>query len=384
MIRRIVILMMVLSAANLSADMIPQAEVDEMCLLADAIVEATWDSGDRVEIEKIYHQTKQLPEGATALDIAGLGKHQRVFYEIGVIGRGQAIKTRKLIAFVRFDKDTRGWEPIHRSSQGGGYGSSGVIWLEGEKCYGYSQENNPGPLSLADREMSPERLAAEIKVGLKNAAAWRKALALRDKHRKAMLLAAYLFKKTSPPGDKGTYFHRVRDELPKLGAAAVPPLVELMEDPNLRSEYGMNTAVLVCHDIGKAAAAAVPALVKLLDGPGPPSHYYILGALQEIGDRTTVPAVRPFLNSADSQTRTCAAITLCIFLDLESADAIAKVAFDHAGDPNGPGEAVRIAEALGAMDRSAGMVLIEKLLKVEAMKIWKDSLRNTLDQLKEG
>ena len=136
--------------------------------------------------------------------------------------------------------------------------------------------------------------------------------------------------------------------------------------------------VIACREL-EDPAATVPALVEFLNGPETRSHYLVIQTLQSIGDVSAVKAIRPFLNSTNKEIRRNAAVALCRFRDFESADAIARSALKHTGDPAEHSDIYKTVLALMEMDPEAGKALIEKLLTVEAMKGLEAMLRRALE-----
>jgi hypothetical protein len=152
--------------------------------------------------------------------------------------------------------------------------------------------------------------------GLAFKAKWEAVLKIQDPAVKAAKLAVYLKSEPSLMG--------LRDEMAKLGAAAVPELIKAIRAGMTNGE-DLNYPVLILYDIGKPAQPAVPVLLELLEKPGKTSRYYICGALKTAADKSAIPYLRPMLKVDDMQTAVAAAQALEALGDKESFDSIAAL-----------------------------------------------------------
>jgi hypothetical protein len=152
---------------------------------------------------------------------------------------------------------------------------------------------------------------------------WEAVKVIQDPQAKARKMASYLRPATAPKG-AGELDRALRQEMPKLGADAVPALIEVLR-AGMTNREDLNRAVLILYDIGKPAQPAVPVLCELLQEPGKTSRYYICSALKTAQDPKAIPFVRPMLESEDMQTATEAAEALAAMGDTESFDAIAAL-----------------------------------------------------------
>ena len=158
---------------------------------------------------------------------------------------------------------------------------------------------------------------------LSTTAEWESVKAIKDPQTKARRMASYLRATTAPKGASMLY-RDLREEMPKLGADAVPVLIEVLRAGMTNGE-DLNLPVLILHQIGRPAEPAVPVLCELLEKPGKTLQYYICSALKTAQDPKAIPFVRPMLKLEDMQTATEAAEALAAMGDTESFDAIAAL-----------------------------------------------------------
>jgi hypothetical protein len=62
-----------------SARMAPYHSVDEMCNMADIIVEGTYLGGDKVKVEQVYKVSKESKLEGEIINVEQLGKHNRKY-----------------------------------------------------------------------------------------------------------------------------------------------------------------------------------------------------------------------------------------------------------------------------------------------------------------
>ena len=179
-------------------------------------------------------------------------------------------------------------------------GSSGLIWVEGGRCYRYKQTENidePGHLAYSLVESISSRtegeLLEEIRQGLADRRKWGRVLAIENPEEQAIVLCSYLLHRTSPEGEHGTYRKRVRTLLPGLGQHAVSELTMLLRDAKAGDR--LEEAVLVLKDIGPPARSAAEEIVGLLQKPGAVDAAIAIEALGRIGDSAVAPRLLPFL-----------------------------------------------------------------------------------------
>jgi hypothetical protein len=198
------------------------------------------------------------------------------------------------------------------------------MWIEGESCYRYRQLLNPGGFSLArDPDHATETLLREaIETGLANRREWEETLRIEDPEEKAVLLASYLLPRTAPDGAHATYWIRVRQELPKLGSAAVRELMEILRAARPGDPLG--PAVLVLNDLGQEANVALPLVLPLLNRPDLADQGLVLEALGRMGDASAAGAILPFLEHEDLPVRAEAAKTLAAFRYQDAAVDIGR------------------------------------------------------------
>lgn len=152
---------------------------------------------------------------------------------------------------------------------------------------------------------------------------WEGVKAIKDPQAKARAMATYMRETTAPKG-AGMLYTELREEVPKLGADAVPELIEVLRAGMTNGE-DLNLPVLILYGIGKPAAPAVPVLCELLQNPGKTAQYYICSALKSAEDPKAIPFVRPILKLPDMQAATEAAVALEAMGDKDSFDAIAAL-----------------------------------------------------------
>jgi hypothetical protein len=294
-----------------------------MCAEAEAIM-----LGERVGANRVKVLEWLLPptggEGPNVeIKLMGLDLHSRVvrsgLHQAPVKGSGRKVlKSQRLVCFLNRKGDA--WHSLSAV----GEGSSGLVWIEGGRCYRYEQRLNPGPLELvAYRACATEKdLRAEIRLGLADRQEWAEAQTIVHPQEQAIVLAAYLLARTSPEGDHATYRQRVRQALPKLGRHAVEEILELLRSAQPDDRLG--EAVLILHDLGPAARRAVPHLVTLLEKPEQVHPVRIIEALGRIGDASVAPQLLPFLKKGALQVRAEVATAMASFRYQDSAPMIVE------------------------------------------------------------
>lgn len=284
--------------------------VDPMCHQADLIIEGIHESGNTVRVEKAYKGEPPLWKGAESIEVVDLQKHSKACWE-GLRGPKATVESRRLVAFLEYDKESESWVSISTSDDRGVCGSCGVFWFDDSTCYGYAQAVSPGPYRLFAAKDSDWRtprtidvLRAEIAQGLANSREWRRSVSIEDPEQKAKAIARYLLKSTSPKGDKGSYMFHVREPMRSLGKQAVPSLIEVMKSAPAGESVG--EAVLILYDIGPPAAEAVPALRDVLAKPDCDCIGYVLSALGSIGDARALSDIEKYRDDADQDVANAA------------------------------------------------------------------------------
>jgi len=289
--------------STLQADSFPGYSVDQMCDMADLIIEGTYLGKNRIRINKILKATPLLAKDTKVVDVVKLDQHSR---SVGfpLQKDSKAITTKDLVVFLVFKKEAGTWTSIATIDADGNCGSCGLLWYDASTCYGYVQIMNPGPFVLVSAKENEWRipknvadLRADIKTGLANSREWRRSLAIKDPGKKAQALARYLLKGTTPKGDKGTYLYYVREPMAALGKEAVPTLIKILK--TAPAEEKLNEVVLVLYDIGPAARPALSELTKLLAKPDRVSTSYVLSALGATGDPRAIPDLEKYSKSED-------------------------------------------------------------------------------------
>ncbi len=183
-------------------------------------------------------------------------------------------------------------------------------------------------------------------------AEFQRVLRISDPNEKAVRLCRYISPGMTPKNYNARYDYFVRKHLGELGECAVKPLVATLA----KAEPGhkLDTVVLTIFDIGRPANPAVPYLLRMLEQKSGTSAYYILGALQAIGDANAIDAVRPFLADKDMQVRSQAAQTLAWIGDIDSFDRIVAAIPEKIKEQNNlnPSDmCVYVADMCGALYR---------------------------------
>ena len=307
--------------ATLLADMLPSYSVDEMCDMADLIVEGDWLGNDAIRIDRIYKGASFLEGGARTVAVSRLGAHSKVPWHGANVGEGP-LRANRAVLFLDRDKTTGEWRSISTDADNefGFCGSCGLFWVDGTAAYGYEQSRNPGPYEIVSASRrggrvpkSAEALRADIESGLANSREWRRSLALPGRVEKARALARYLLKSTSPPGDKGSYLYAVRRPLASLGEDAIPSLIRVLRTAPAGER--LDPTVLILYDIGPAAAQAIPDLIDLLPGPERAFTGYVLSALGATGDPTALPALEGYIKSNDERLASDATKAIAMLKD---------------------------------------------------------------------
>nr|NIP98025.1 hypothetical protein [Akkermansiaceae bacterium] len=282
-------------ASGLRAELLPYWPVHWMCAEADGIVVGERIGANLVKVEEwLLPPTKGEPAGPK-IEIVALDDHSRM------IGAGRLVReddgtvvhrplrSRRLVCFL--ERKGVGWYSLSP----GGSGSSGMVWIETDRCYRYQQLIDPGPYILApDPNSSSEKVLREqIATGLADRRAWEKALEIVRPEEKAVVLASYLLTRTSPEEDRGTYLRRIRQVLPQLGTDAVVEVIALLREAQPGDD--VTEAVMVLCDLGRQARPAVDLLLELLEQPEQVHPVRVLEALGRIEDASVAPRILPFL-----------------------------------------------------------------------------------------
>lgn len=289
---------------TLWADIFPGVSVDEMCDKADVIIEGTYLDENDVRIDRIHKSSVLLKKESGTLEVSRLNEHSRTLWK-GFRNDGKALETNRLILFLVQSKAGK-WESMSTINDNGTCGSCGLFWFDDVMCYGYVQEMNPGPYVLLPAKDPQWRipktinaLRADIETGLANSREWRRSLSLKDPAERALALARYLLKSTSPKGDKGTYLYATRQPIAALGKDAVPALIQVLR--TAPADEKLDPAVLILYDIGPPAAQALPDLIPLLAKAERAFTGYVLIALGSTGDPRAVPYLEKYLESKDER-----------------------------------------------------------------------------------
>ena len=313
-----------------SADTAPDYSVDEMCNMADIIVEGTYLNGDKVKVEQVYKAPEGIKMEGEIINVEQLGKHNRKS-GFDPNENSPEISTKNLVLFLIYSKEDKKLRPISTVEEMKVLGSCGVFWFDEKACYGYEQLMNPGPyylVSAKENEYSRvpktiKHMRIEIKTGLENSKRWKETIAIADPKKKAEALSKYLLKWTAPEGDKGSYRREIREQMGALKADAVPSMVDVLK--KAKPDDKLDEVVLIIYDIGTPARDTVLYLCELLSSPKQVYTGYVLGALKTIEDPTAIPKVRPLLKSEDFQISIKAALALCAMKDTDSFDEMAAL-----------------------------------------------------------
>ena len=140
------------------------------------------------------------------------------------------------------------------------------------------------------------------------------------------------------------------EALADIGAPAVPAVLELLDHENDRVRV---SAIFVFHQMGPPAAGAVPVLNELLLDTDEPFRCNIAGALGQIRDPRSIPALIQILSDVDPVVRECSAITLGHIGEAANAAVPALIEM-MLNDPNDRVRS-RAAIALGRMVPAAAV-----------------------------
>lgn len=297
------------SALQSKGGIAPVPSVTGLCAEAVVIAEGDYVSNAHVKVLKIYKGAEQVGTNREIV-VAGLGKCSK-----RVRDNGETLQTDRVVLFM----DSK-LQPLYLI----GDGSGGVFWLSDDACYRYWQPMNPGGYALTKLQMKPVDLHSKIEVGLAVAKEWEAVKALKDPKAMAERMAVYLRQVTWPRGYDGEFYRELRERMPKLGADAVSPVVEVLR-AGMKEGEDLDLPVLILYDIGRPAQPAVPVLLELLQKPGKTFPYYICSALRTAGDPQAIPAIRTLLGSGDIQAEIEAAGALADMGDKQSFDTIATL-----------------------------------------------------------
>lgn len=301
--------MLLFSAFQSTAGMLPTPSITGLCDKAVLIVEGDHIGNGQVKVLKIYKGVEQVGTNSEIV-VAGLEKCSK-----RVRNGGETLQTDHVVLFM----DSQ-LQPLYLF----GEGSGGVFWLSDDACYRYFQPMNPGGYALAKLQTTPGDLKREIEVSLEIAKEWETVKALKEPKAMAERMTIYLRQATWPVGYNGEFYTEMRERMPKLGADAVSPVVDVLR-AGMKGGEDLNLPVLILYSIGKPAQPAVPVLLELLSNPGKTSRYYICSALKTAADKSAIPFVRPMLKVDDMQTAVEAAEALGAMGDKESFDSIAAL-----------------------------------------------------------
>ena len=306
-------ILLIFPAPASKAGILPTPSVTRLCAEATVIAEGDCVGNGRVKVIKIYKGSEQTGTNSEIV-VAGLEKCSKRIRNSGQ-NDVENIQTDHVLLFM--DSQLR---PLYLV----GDGSGSVFWLNDDACFRYYQLMNPGGYTLMKIEMKPGTLRSEIAVGLAVATEWEAIKALKDSKVMAEKMTAYLREATWPKGYHGEFYRELRERMPKLGADAVSPVVEVLR-ATMKAGENSNFPVLILAGIGKPAQATVPLLLELLEKPGKTSRYYICAALRAAGDPQAIPAIRLLLSPDDMQTAVEAAGALAALGDKQSFDAVAAL-----------------------------------------------------------
>lgn len=302
-------ILLLFSALQSKAGMLATPSVTGLCAEAVVIAEGDHVGNGHLKVLKIYKGAEQVGTNSEIV-VAGLEKcSKRVRYT------GETLQIDRVVLFM----DSK-LQPLYQI----GDGSGGVFWLSDDACYRYWQPINPGGYALTKLQMKPDDLHTNIEVGLAVAKEWEVVKLLKDPKAMAERMAVYLRQVTWPRGYDGEFDRELRERMPKLGADAVSPVVEVLR-AGMKEGEDLNLPVLILYDIGRPAQPAVPVLLELLQKSGKTFPYYICSALHTAGDPQAIPAIRALLGSGDIQAEIEAAGALADMGDKQSFDAIATL-----------------------------------------------------------
>lgn len=281
-----------------SAGILPWYSITEMCDRAELIVEGEWLGGERVRVDRVYKGSAHVAAGET-IWVRTLDEHKRV---VGAWSRSERheLTSTRLVAFLEPADAPGAWRPMGtyegHALRGG---SPGLLWLDAEAVYGYTQAINPGPYWLMPdlrypREVrTPADLRAEIARGLALHEDWARRTALADPAARATALADFLAEGRSPADCDFYYVRKAGMALSELGAAAVPALMQVLRGP--LCQYADHDTMAALGRIGADAAPVVPLLCELLNASPAGPNVPALRALGAIGDLRAAPHVRAWL-----------------------------------------------------------------------------------------
>jgi len=309
----VISILLLFSAPQSKAGILVVPSVTGLCAEAAVIAEGDDVGNGQVKVLRIYKGAEQVGTNSE-INVAGLEKCSKVVRDWGR-NDGEKLQTDHVVLFM----DSQ-LQPLYLI----GDGSGGVFWLSDDVCYRYFQPMNPGGYALTNWRMTPDDLRGEIAVGLEVAKEWEAVKALKDPKAMAERMTVYLRQATWPKGYNGEFDRELRERMPKLGADAVSPVVDVIR-AGMKDGEDLNLPVLILCDIGRPAQPAVPVLLELLQKPGKTFPYYICSALETAADKKAIPFVRPMLKVDDMQTAVEAAKALEAMDDKESFDSIAAL-----------------------------------------------------------
>ena len=357
---------------------LPVWPVHWMCAEAEGIVIGERIGATEVRVENwVLRPGGHLPDVGESMEIASLDDHSRVV-QGALLGIGDGkdariLSTQRLVCFL--ERKGVAWYPLGTV----GDGSSGLVWIEKGTCFRYQQPINPGGYVLSRDPSCPSEagLLEEIAKGMIDRRNWEAALQIRHPQEKAVFLASYLLQRTSPEGDRATYYHKVRQVLPELGIAAVQELMELLRCA--QPDDQLDQAVLILNDIGPEAKQAVPLLLPLLDRPGSAHPVTVLEALGRIGDVNVAPRILRFLDHAELPVRAQTASALSAFRYQDAAPDIEK-SMPRAVEEHEAYYVYAMLSALKDLDPARAARLAKVYLEAPGMK----HVRNLIEPFVQG
>lgn len=356
------------ATASAEGRLLPHETIQQMCFTSDLIIDGAHIGYGKVHVNHIFYKSMPTIVRPKTIYVYSITKHSRIVDEIFMKGKDvPPITTNRLVLFLIKSKDGR-LQPVDMI----GNGSQGLFWYDDKMCYGYEQVINPGPYCLvASKPRGSGRIPKdknamwkEIKIGLEQRIRWEAIEMIKDPNERARQMATYLLPDTAPEG----YAQSVdlRRAIRKIGAAAVPALVEVLE--KAKPEDRLNTTVLTLYDIGHihpdALRPVVSALCKLLSNPGSNSLYYILSPLTAARDQRAILYVRPMLKHKDKQVRGQAARALAAMKDQKSFNEIAILIEESNNPDDRLNYTLELARSLFELDPNRARPIIEHVESV--------------------
>ena len=356
----------------------PHPSANRMANEAECIVEGRVVAADTVAVTRRHFAapSRLVPERLT---VPGLSAMSLSPFEFG--RQTKAVQPDSVLLFLRADGDDR-FAPLYQLEGA----ARGVLWLSGERVFGYRQFINPGPYELdvwphlaageVLGEATPADVRTEVEQGLAARAKWQATLAIEGEHQRAAAVARWCSPATSPDGWRWSErcWPDLREQGRLLGVALVPPLAQLVADEPDGQAVGFALALLA--NLGERARQAAPLVIARLQRTDGASPYDLVRALAAFGDPRAIDVLRDRLGDRDDHLAAEAALGLHRCGDGEAAVRVSERIPTAVDGDHPEAGVVALLDALHEIDADRAVALYRaRFADVEGMRAARRWLR---------